>query len=326
MTAVTVCEGRAAYILPLKWPDDRDITDLAEYLAGLVDWIDVVFVDGSSVQAREAHAALLPEGVLFLPCEDYPCANGKVAGVLTALQHVNGTRVIIADDDVRYSKDVLVDVLDALERTDLVVPQNYFVAAPGERFPWHAHWDTARSLLNRAAGGDYPGTLGVRTSYLRGGYDGDVLFENLELIRTVKARGGKVTRALDMFIPRKPPTVRGFLNQRVRQAYDSFAQPARLTGELLVLPTVVIATRRPGMLIGLALAAMLMAEAGRQRHSGTQVYSTLAAGWAPLWMLERGVCAWIALALRMRGGVNYHGQRLIVAAHSQRYLEKKEKQ
>ena len=40
-------------------------------------------------------------------------------------------------------------------RHDLVRPQNYF-----EPLPWHARWDTARTLLNRGLGRDYPGTLG----------------------------------------------------------------------------------------------------------------------------------------------------------------------
>ena len=55
--------------------------------------------------------------------------------------------------------------------------------------PWHARWDTARTLLNRCLGRDYPGTLAVRRSRMlaTGLYDGDVLFENLELIRTVRA-------------------------------------------------------------------------------------------------------------------------------------------
>ena len=73
---------------------------------------------------------------------------------------------------------------------ELVRPQNYF--AP---LRWHARWDTARTLLNRVAGGvDFPGTLAVRRSRSSqtDGYDGDVLFENLELIRTIEAAGGRV--------------------------------------------------------------------------------------------------------------------------------------
>ena len=96
--------------------------------------------------------------------------------------------MVIADDDVRYDEVALERTVAALDEVELVRPQNYF--AP---LTWHARWDTARTLLNRVAGGvDFPGTLAVRRSALRGtdGYDGDVLFENLELIRTIEAAGG----------------------------------------------------------------------------------------------------------------------------------------
>ena len=90
---------------------------------------------------------------------------------------------MIADDDVRYDEAALTAVHRLLGRADLVRPQNYF-----DPLPWHAWWDTGRTLLNRALGADYPGTLAVRRSTFlaMGGYDPDVLFENLELIRTVR--------------------------------------------------------------------------------------------------------------------------------------------
>src|SRR5918911_162822 len=82
-------------------------------------------------------------------------------------------RVVIADDDVRYDEESLARVVDALDRADVVRPQNYF-----DPLPWHACLDTARTLLNRISGGDWPGTLAVRRSRLMStnGYDGNVLF------------------------------------------------------------------------------------------------------------------------------------------------------
>ncbi|WP_410586312.1 glycosyltransferase [Amycolatopsis sp. lyj-23] len=155
------------------------------------------------------------------PDPDLRCVNGKVAGVITGLRLVRAERVIIADDDVRYDGETLAAVAGALDGADLVVPQNYFRPTP-----CHCRWDTARSLLNRAFAHDYPGTLAVRrTAFHRFGcYDGEVLFENLELIRTVRARGGTVRYLRSPLVRRLPPDVRTFLSQRVRQAYDSFAQ------------------------------------------------------------------------------------------------------
>ena len=134
------------------------------------------------------------------PADDIHCANGKVRGVLTGLRLATHELVVIADDDVRYDDDGLRRMARLLADADLVRPQNYF-----EPLPWHARWDTARILLNRAIGSDFPGTLGVRRSFLAsvGGYDGDVLFENLELMRTVTAARGPPRRRTDALHP--PP-------------------------------------------------------------------------------------------------------------------------
>ena len=119
------------------------------------------------------HAAWSPLGLHVAPSATLHCRNGKVRGVLTALPLVRTAGLVIADDDVRYSLDELVDAALALRHGDVVVPQNYF-----RPLPWHARWDTARILLNRVTGGDFPGTLIVRTAALRAtnGYDGDALF------------------------------------------------------------------------------------------------------------------------------------------------------
>ncbi|MDI5979646.1 hypothetical protein [Amycolatopsis magusensis] len=69
---------------------------------------------------------------------------------------------------------------------------------------------------------------------------------------------------------------------------------------------------------GMALvSAVAVAEAGRRRAGGTAVFPADCPLWVPLWLAERGVCSWLALALRLlRGGVAYRGGRLEVAAHS----------
>ena len=148
---------------------------------------------------------------------------GKVSGVRTGVRLASHEKVVIADDDVRYDPAALRRVAQLLESHDLVRPQNYF-----SRLPWHARWDTARTLLNRCLGRDYPGTLAVRRSRLlaMGLYDGDVLFENLELIRTVRAHGGSTVAPLDLYVARVPPSAAHFWGQRTRQAYDDFALPA----------------------------------------------------------------------------------------------------
>jgi hypothetical protein len=238
-----------------------------------------------------------------------------VSGVTTGVRAASFETVVIADDDVRYRPRDLRALAERLIAADIVVPQNAFRPATS----WHARWDSARTLLNRATGSDYPGTLGVRRStFLRiGGYDGDVLFENLELIRTVRAAGGAVTVALDVIVPRRPPTPEVFLRQRVRQAYDDLAQPARLAFHLALLPAAIgLARRRRWRTLVPALAASVaLAETGRRRAGGHSEYPASASWFAPVWLAERAVCVWIAVAQRLLlGGCSYRGVRLRRAA------------
>ena len=58
-----------------------------------------------------------------------------------------------------------------------------------------------------------------------GGYDGDALFENLELVRTVQAAGGRELHATGLYAPRADDTA---LPPSTGSAGDnSIAQPGR---------------------------------------------------------------------------------------------------
>ncbi|THE18979.1 glycosyltransferase family 2 protein [Kocuria rosea] len=310
----------ARYVLPLKWSDDTGLDELAHYLAEVVTWMPVTVVDGSAEKLFAAHRTALPETVEHVRPDRWQGANGKVAGVMTGVRRAAEERIVVADDDVRHTRGTLERIVGLLGEAEVVRPQNYYL-----QLPWQARWDTGRTLLNRALGGDWPGTLGVRRSALldAGGYDGYVLFENLELVRTVRAAGGREIVALDVLVGRMPPTVSHFLGQRVRQAYDDFAQPARLLAELSLLPLLGWAVRRPGRCAAGALAVCGVAEFGRRRHGGAAVYPGGTVLWVPLWVLERSVCVWAAVVVRARGGVSYAGSRLRTAGHSRAALRRR---
>jgi hypothetical protein len=316
-TTTTGCD----YVLPLRWSDDAGLAELTGYLRRLSRHARVIVVDGSPAPLFAAHARAW-DGIVchIAPDPGVSCANGKVAGVITGMRRATADRVVIADDDVRYDRSQLYAVLELLRDADLVRPQNYF-----DPLPWHARWDTARTLLNRGVDRDYPGTFGIRraTWTAMGGYDGDVLFENLELIRTVRAHGGTERRPLDLYVRRLPPAEAGrFWSQRVRQAYDDLAQPLRMATFLAIGPATAyaLARRRPGAVLAGAAATVALAEFGRRRAGGARVFPASASLVAPVWVAERAVCSWIALAARLRGGVSYAGGRLRVAAHSPREL------
>lgn len=314
----------ATYILPVRQdaiaPDD----DLTEYLRFLSERLEVLIVDGSPPDIFADHARRWGKLARHIsPEPDLLTLNGKVGGVVTGLRSARHERLIIADDDVRYDENGLERMLTALETADVVRPQNYF-----DPHPWHALWDTARSLLNRMTGGDWPGTLGVRRSVLiaTGGYDGGVLFENLEMVRTVRSAGGHEAVLLDTFVRRAPPNAQDFWSQRVRQAYDEFARPARLAVWLAVIPTVLglIVTRRWTALCSLPVSIIALAESGRRRAGGRSVFPALASLLAPAWVMERAVCSWMAVGLRLtRGGVPYRGMVLQRAATPMRILRRR---
>jgi hypothetical protein len=313
----------ATYILPIRRGACGDVGELADYLGWLQSQLDVLIVDGSPPEVFAYHAAHWPASITHLPPDpELQTPNGKVGGVLTGVRHARHERIVLADDDVRYDRAALHRVLALLDTHDVVRPQNYF--AP---LPWHARWDTARTLLNRMAGGDWPGTFGVRRSTLcaTNGYAGDVLFENFEMVRTIKAAGGSETVPLDLLVRRLPPTAGHFWGQRVRQSYDELARPWRFAVFLALVPLALLAVvgRRSRALLLAAAAAVGVAEAGRWRAGGRQAFPFSASLLAPAWLLERGVCTWAALWVRLvRGGVGYRGRVLRRAATSDRVLRR----
>lgn len=313
-----------SYVLPLRSSQPLAGAEFAAYLAALAEWADVLIVDGSAPDVFAAHAALWGHAVRHLPVDaDLVSPMGKVGGVLTGVRHASHERLVIADDDVRYSAATLRAVAARLDDAHVVRPQNYF-----DPLPWHARWDTGRTLLNRVTGGDWPGTLAVRRSALlaTGGYDGRALFENLELVRTVVAAGGTERLARDVFVRRIPPETAHFAGQRVRQAYDEVARPGRLAVQLALLPAVgvAVARRRWRGLAGAALAAVAVAEVGRRIDRGQEVFPPDTPLWAPLWLAERAVTSWLAVGSRLvHGGVRYGGTVLTHAATPMQTLRRR---
>jgi len=290
---------------------------MTDYITRLADVVEeVIVVDGSEARAFDAHAATWGARVNHMPPDPHiSFANGKALGATTGIRAAVCDKVVVADDDVRYESDSLTQLGHMLDHAELVRPQNYFTYP----MPWHAHWDTARTILNRAAGADYPGTLALRKSFFTsmGGYDGNVLFENLELIRTVERNGGRVDSPLDFFVARLPPTRARFFSQRVRQAYDDFALPHRMAVWLAVMPVTLWLSfnRLVKTGTGLVGCTIALAELGRRKASGRTVFPARASLLAPAWILERGFCAWLALFCRLTGGINYGGAKIKTAAN-----------
>ena len=329
-------------VIPLKWAADRSgterVDEMATYLREMRDMVaSITVVDGSEEAERELHervwgsiARIVPpdpdlERIVASPvchgCDDGRPAgrNGKVIGAVTGIRLARHEAVVLADDDVRHDAATITALVAALDQADLVRPVNVYDA-----WPWQARWDGARSLLNQALATDWPGTFALRRSSVlaTGGWCPHVLFENLELWRTVQASGGHVRGLPEVRVARTPPSSAQFWSQRVRQAYDDFAQPVRLALELAIVPVgALVALTNPIALPALALASVAVASVGRRRVGSDRVPPSVPL-WTPVWLLERGVCVWLALASRLRGGVRYHGLSLHRAAHSPRRLRR----
>jgi hypothetical protein len=328
---MSMADSGVSYVLPLRWTESGPIEELSAYLRSIAEVADEIFVvDGSPAPVFAEHGtALLGVARHLAPHPDLDFQMGKVNGVLTGVRECSGELIVLADDDVRYDPSTLRQTVELLDGADLVRPQNYF-----DEMPWHARWDTARSLLNRVFTGDptfpvgdFPGTLAVRRSALlaTGGYDGDALFENLELMRTIRAAGGRVATPLDLYVARRPPSAAHFISQRVRQAYDDFAIPARIGAFLTLVPFAAHSSRRGRvhrLLIG-ALASMILAEIGRRRAGGAKRFPPSGSLLAPAWVAERSLCSWLALAAKLRGGVLYGGGRLRHSATPLRRLRRR---
>ena len=299
------CPPRATYLLPMRWADASEIKALAEYLRSL-PLLEIIVVDASDEAVFAGmESALAGCAIHVRPHPHISGSNGKARGVLTGLELASCDKVIVADDDVRYDTRSLDAVLERLDHNDCVRPQNFF--APPR---WHAVYDGARSLINRAIDGDWPGTVAFRRAALPRGYNADVLFENFELVQTIRRNGGTQCTARDVFVRRLPPSTAHFWSQRVRQAYDEFARPIRMLAALCIVPFFVYAatTGQYWPAAAIALLAMATAGIGWLRQGAFRYFSPLSVLCAPFWVVERGLCAWLALYTRVRhGGVRYAG-------------------
>lgn len=327
-------------VVPVRWSRDEParVAELRDHLRSLAREVcHVSVVDGSPARLRAGHErawrdharVITPAPVDRLwPGTAWPDAtspgaawiglNGKVVGAWTGVLAARSEAVVISDDDVRHTRESLASLCDALGEAALVRPVTVY-----DSWPWQARWDGARTLVNVALGAEWPGTLAVRRSVVveAGGWCPDVLFENLELWRTVQARGHRVV-SVPVVVPRCPPTVRHFWSQRVRQAYDDLAQPGRLTVELALLPTVLWLARRPGRVAAGVLATVLLGALGHRRLGPQSQVPSSVVLWTPIWVLERAVCVWLALGYRAAGGVPYCGRRMPLSAHSLRALRR----
>jgi hypothetical protein len=312
---------RCTYILPIRRvrPLREDTDDLAQYFRDLAHaGCEVVVVDGSSPEVfAEHHRAWRDVCRHVIVDPKYKYLNGKVNGVHTGVDLANFESIVLADDDIRYTSEDIGRVYDLLNRHEMVRPQNYL-----SPLPWWGRTEAARMLINRGVlkTGDYPGTCAFRRSTcLRvGHYDGDVLFDNEEIVRHFVLNGAEVCYALGLFILKRPPAFRKWMEQRPRQAYEDFEMRAKTLVFMSLLPIGITldlvngARAVLGFLSFVSVSAVLLACRGLWRNKAYKSFPAYVILYAPLWVLERALSVYWALYWRMAHGGYPFGERLLV--------------
>jgi len=320
----------ATYLMPIRRAlfQRAEAGGLREYLQTLSGQIsEVIVIDGSPDDVFAEHHALFHDvcsHVRVDPRFNYP--NGKVNGIHTGVERAHCERIVLADDDVRYDALSLRAVIDLLDRCDVVRPQNFLRPSS-----WWGRMEAARMLINRGTlrAADYPGTSAFRrTAMLRARhFDGDVLFDNEEMIRHFIRSGLNVLYANDLFVCKEAPTWRKWLEQRPRQAYEDF--PLRLKTVLFAslipagLTVLALLGRKSflGFVVVVSLVAIGLSFRGYARGAARTVLPWTVCLYAPFWILERALSTYWAFCWYLRRGGYPFGDTLLSKGVGRDWME-----
>src|SRR5688500_2445803 len=123
--------------------DAREAESFAEYFRRLAEaGCEVLVVDGSPPEVFAAHAGAWRGACRHAPVDpQYKYLNGKVNGIHTGVALASRERVILADDDIRYTRADVRRMSRLLDAHEMVRPQNYLSPLPA----W-ARTEAARML------------------------------------------------------------------------------------------------------------------------------------------------------------------------------------
>jgi hypothetical protein len=308
------------YLLPFRRAafDEVEAAKLSRYLQKMVKArCEVIVIDGSRADVFAQNKNALGGACRHEPVDQrYRYLNDKVNGVHTGVALASFEKIILADDDIRYTAEQIAQILQLLDAYEVVRPQNFL-----RPLPWWAKMEAARMLINRATlrAADYPGSCAFRRTALLacGHYDGDVLFDNEEIIRHFAQHGCAIAYANDLFVRKRPPSLRKWLEQRPRQAYEDFGMRAK-TAIFFGLPWLLIAVALRFGLRGvlsfvatISLGSIFIAWRGRVRGRAAEFFPLQCCFFAPLWIAERTFSTYWALYWFLSRGGYPFGDRLL---------------
>ena len=307
--------SRSTYLLPIRRSEFSEVEahDFVAYFGTLTAAdCEVLVVDGSPPGVFKQFDESWSAACKHLRVDQrFGYLNDKVNGIHTGLEIASCEKILLADDDIRYTPADVEKMCALLDEYEMVRPQNFLAPRP-----WWARIESARMLINRATLriGDYPGTCAFRRSTMLrvGHYDGDVLFDNEEIVRHFAAAGASIFYAVDFFIEKRPPSLRKWIEQRPRQAYEDFALRAK-TLFFFSLPFVILVSGLLAGCLGMALwlailsiFSIALACAGGARGLASEYIPPSMCLYAPLWIFERMVSTyWAIYCYAARGGYSF---------------------
>ncbi len=309
-----------SYLLPFRRTcfSVRESAELVSYFGTLAQaGCEILVIDGSPAEVFEQNTVAFVNTCRHVQVDRrFGYLNDKVNGVHTGIELATCEKIILADDDIRYTPDVLRAVCDLLDDYEVVRPQNFL-----RPLPWWARMESARMLINRATlrAADYPGTCAFRrTTILQAGhYDGDVLFDNEEIIRHFAQDGCTIAYATDLFVRKRPPAFRKWMEQRPRQAYEDFGLRVKTGLFFALIPLMILAAVWFSLLgfvaclLALSAFSIFLAISGRARGGARDFFPLPCCFYAPLWILERTFSTYWALYWRLAYGGYPFGNQVL---------------
>lgn len=307
--------NRCTYLCPVHFNATNEalISGYNQYWKFLKEeGCEIIVVDGSPPPIFDIHEKEWTYCRHLKIDKHFRYLNGKVNGIMTGLKEASHDKIILADDDIYFIAEDVARMVKSLEKYAVVRPQNYF-----KPLPWWSRIDAARILINRAVlpEGDYPGTLGFHKSIFEaaGPFDGNVLFDNEELVKHLQNYGASISFSTDFFILRRPPLLNKWFEQRPRQAYEDFVMKEKTILFLSLLPVSLLLgmtgkRKALGMMsLLLSVGVVGLALLGR-KGKADRFFPAYTSLYAPLWMLERSISVYIALYWRFcKGGYPFGG-------------------
>jgi hypothetical protein len=293
---------------------DRALRELANYLSTIgTAGCEVIVFDCSPRLQFDLNRRVLRWVSRHVAIRREHCSRGGTIDPIRAAALVAGCeKVVVADEGVRYTEESIARVCELLDRHEVVEPQDYL-----DPLPWWNGVEAGRILMHRAIDPqpDHGATFGFRRSIvhtLPALGSGDIPGDQ---VRRLAAAGAEVYAPANVFVRRESTKLREWLAARPRAAADDFSLPTKNVFFFSLLPILAILTiLGSGRLAASYAGVIAFASVGlaiRGRFGATAFFPLSASLFAPVWVFERSVSVYWALARKLRG-TDVDGARVAV--------------